>query len=272
MHRVRPLADSETPLLAPYRTLRAQGDHLRQGVFVAEGEKGVRRLLASSLVVESILTTSDWLAALRPELDRRAEEIPVVVADHGEIEHLAGFTFFQGVLAVGRIPEAWTVDRLLARRETAPLWVALDGLTNSENLGVIVRNCRALGVDALIQGPGCASPFLRRSVRGSMGAVFDLPIVATDDLAATLRRFSENGIRTIAAHPAAGGATLFRTDLTGGRCLVFGHEGHGVSEAVLASCDTAVAVPMAAGVDSLNVASCVAVFLGEALRQRSAAG
>jgi tRNA G18 (ribose-2'-O)-methylase SpoU len=168
------------------------------------------------------------------------------------------------------------------------LLVALDELSNAENLGAIARNAIAFGVQALIVGETCSSPFLRRAVRNSMGTIFQLPVVevgtarcavrssqrddpAQKTLAQTLCDLRARGVRCIAAHPHADGKTLSQADFSGDCCIVFGSEGHGISKTVLENCNEAVAIPMANEVDSLNVGAAAAVFLYEANRQRGKA-
>src|SRR5713226_6087008 len=140
--------------------------------------------------------------------------------------------------------------------------------TNAPTFSALVRNCVAFGAHALIVDPTSSSPFLRRAVRSSMGAIFNLPVVEAANLAETLSGLRARGIRCLAAHPRVEGRTVARTDLTTDCCIVFGSEGYGLAPAVLAACDEAVAVPMNGGVDSLNVGSASAVFLYEANRQR----
>jgi tRNA G18 (ribose-2'-O)-methylase SpoU len=170
---------------------------------------------------------------------------------------------------VGKIPRPAELGEVLAKSPRPLLLVALDSLTNAENLGVVVRNCAALGVHGLIIGETCSSPFLRRSVRSSMGGIFEVPAVQTASLAETIGELRGQGIRCVAAHPRLESRALWASDLKGDCCLVFGSEGYGISEAVLKVCDEAVAAPMTLIVDSLNVGSATAVFLYEVLRQRS---
>jgi tRNA G18 (ribose-2'-O)-methylase SpoU len=141
-------------------------------------------------------------------------------------------------------------------------------LSSAENVGLLVRNSVAFGATALLVGETSASPYLRRAVRNSMGTVFQLPVLECTNLLATLRQMQRLGIRCVAAHPHTNQLALPDADFRRDVCLVFGAEGNGISPAVLAACDEAVAIPMAAGVDSLNVASAAAVFLYEAWRQQ----
>lgn len=269
MLHVHTIANLDHPALQPYLTMRRQEAHREQRIFVAEGEKVVRRLLKSDLGVVSLLVHAEWLEELRPLLDQRAaEEIHAFVAPKAELEKLVGYPMYQGLLAIGRIPESQTLADALHRNPSPRLFVAVDGLGNAENLGGLVRNCAAFGGQALLVGETCSSPWLRRAVRASMGTIYDLSVVEPVSLAATLQDLRLAGVRCIAAHLHANQRTLAQADLRGDCCVVFGNEGHGVSPAVLASCDEAVLVPMANGVDSLNVGSAAAVFLYEAARQR----
>jgi tRNA G18 (ribose-2'-O)-methylase SpoU len=258
----------DLPELQPYRTLRRQFEHRAQGLFVAEGEKVVRRLLESRLEVVSALLPENWLVELEPLFRGRPEDVAVFVATKGLLETLTGFSMYQGLLAVGRVPPPLSLEAMLAGARRPRLLAAVDGLSSAENLGALVRDCAAFGVQALLVGETSASPFLRRAVRSSMGAIFHLPALETSSLARTLGQLRAWQVRTIAAHPHAKTRPLWRTDLSGDCCLVFGSEGHGLSPAVLAACQEAAAIPMAPWVDSLNVASAAAVFLYEANRQR----
>jgi tRNA G18 (ribose-2'-O)-methylase SpoU len=265
VHHIQSL---ERPELEPYRTMRRAAEHQRRGIFVAEGEKVVRRLLHTPLSVISLLVTPEWLQELKPTLENRPEEIHAYVAEKKLLETMVGFQLYHGLLALARIPEAATLEHLLRATPHPRLLVGVDGLSSSENLGVMVRNCAAFNVQALLVGETCASPWLRRAVRNSMGGIFHLPIIPSNNLADDLRRLRDCGFSTVAAHPASGSKALIQADLTRDCCLVFGSEGHGISEAVLAACSVHLAVPMPAHVDSLNVSSATAVFLYEAARQR----
>ena len=269
MLHVHPITSLEHPALQPFLTMRWQQPQRDAGIFVAEGEKVVRRLLESELEVVSLLLPPGWLETYRPLLDRRvAQEIQVFVAPKEALEKLTGFSMYQGVLAVGRIPPAWTLREAIERSAPPRLFAAVDSLTSAENLGGLVRNCVAFGVQALLVGETCSSPWLRRAVRSSMGTIYQLPVVEPPSLAAALRDLRLAGVRCVAAHPHTDRRTLAQADLRGDCCLVFGSEGNGIAPAILAACDEAVLVPMSNGVDSLNVGAAAAVFLYEAARQR----
>ena len=268
MYRPQRIDSFDLPELQPYRTMRRQAEHRAQGIFVAEGEKVVRRLLQSNFSVLSVLLPEKWLRELEPLLQARREDLQVFVAEKPLLETLTGYSMYQGLLAIGKVPPLPTLADILARSSQPRLLAAADGLSNAENLGALVRNCAAFHAQALIVGETCSSPFLRRAVRGSMGAIFQLPVVETSSLTQALRDLRQRGIRCIAAHPHVDGWTLSQSNLAADCCLVFGSEGHGLSPAVLDACDEAAAIPMPPTVDSLNVGSAAAVFLYEANRQR----
>jgi tRNA G18 (ribose-2'-O)-methylase SpoU len=275
----------DLPELAPYRTMRRPLEHERQGIFVAEGEKVVRRLLESHFEVASVLLPEKHLEAFRPLLEARPEKLTVYLADKKLLETLIGFSMYQGQLAIGKIPPSASLDNILSKTPKPLLLVAVDALTSAENLGALVRNCVAFGVQALIVGETSSSPFLRRAVRNSMGTILQLPVIelaklgqrhqfttkphtTAQTLVECLKDLRARGIRCIAAHPHTNKKFLAQADFSGDCCIVFGSEGHGISASVLEACDEAVAIPMPPTVDSLNVGAAVAVFLYEANRQR----
>ena len=265
-----PVLSLDDPDLHPYKTLRRPLEHQRNGIFVAEGEKVVRKLLESTLDVLTVLLTPEWLGVYRPLLEKRGGDFCVFVAHRQLVEAIVGFHFHQGVMAVARIPHSRTLLQAIMQSKRPALFVAVEGLMNAENLGVLVRNCAAFDVDALLVGETSSSPYLRRAVRNSMGTVFTLPVVHPANLVEAIEDLKSNHhMRVVAAHPHTEQTLIHQASLSVDCCVVFGSEGVGISAAVLAACDEAVAIPMQEGIDSLNVGSASAVFLYEAQRQRS---
>jgi tRNA G18 (ribose-2'-O)-methylase SpoU len=269
MFEVEKIVSFDDPRLDPYRDLKRQWNRHEEEIFIADGEKVVRRLLESPVTILSLLLSERWLESLSPLLQNRPENIQVFLAEKPVIEQLVGYSFAQGVLAVAKVPEPASLEKVLAESSRPQFFVALDGVNNAENIGLMVRNCAAFGAQALIIGETSCPPYLRRAVRSSMGTIFKLPQVQTPDLVKTLAELRSKGIRCVAAHPHSNGKTIYQTDFTQDCCIVFGHEGSGVSEAVQKACDECVAIPMRSEVDSLNVGSAAAVFLFEVNRQRS---
>ena len=269
MFRVESITSFEDPRLLPYRNMRRQYDHVQQEIFVAEGEKIVRRLLESDIEIISLLFPQRWLAEYEPLLQQRREDIAVFIAEIPLLEKLTGFPMYQGVLGVARIPPPSTLDEIIARSRAPRFFLAMDGLSNSENVGVLVRNGVAFGAQAIIVAETCATPYLRRAVRNSMGTIFKIPYVQTPNLAETIQHLRSKNIRCVAAHPHTDRKNIFETDFSSDCCVVLGAEGTGISEAVRNACDECVAIPMHNEVDSLNVGSAGAIFLYEVTRQRT---
>ena len=269
MLRLEKISSLDLPELAPYRSLKRSAEHAALGIFVVEGDKVLHRLLASDFTVVSVLLTTERQAEFEPRLRARAEkEITLFVCDKAVMENLVGFEIYQGVLAIAKMPPPLALEKILAASPRPLFLVAMDGLSNAENVGALMRNCVAFGVSALIAGETCSSLFLRRTVRNSMGALFKLPALESKYLVQTLRELRAQKVRCIAAHPHTDKNVLSRTDFSGDCCVVFGSEGNGISPPVLAACDQAAAIRMANDVDSLNVSAAAAVFLYEVNRQR----
>src|SRR6266513_2889262 len=194
MFQVQRIESFDLPELQPYRTMRRQLEHREQGIFVAEGEKVVRRLLESNFALVSVLIPEKWLTELEPLLRARTEQIEVFLAEKKLLETLTGFSMYQGLLAVGKIPSQPSLSAILEGSSHPHLLVAVDSLSSAENLGALVRNCAGFNVQALIVGETCCSPFLRRAVRSSMGTIFHLPVLEPASLSTMLRELRRRGI------------------------------------------------------------------------------
>lgn len=275
MVRVRPVlgvAEFDTPELAPFRTMRWQQAQRDQGIFVAEGEKVVRRLLESDLEVISLLLPSKWHTEYSDLLAKRPEPlIEVFIAEKDLLEKLTGFSFYQGVLAVGRVPAVIPVETIIAQASHPRLMVALDSVSSAPNMGGLIRNCAAFGASALMVGETCCSPWLRRSVRSSMGTIFKVPMIESANLSETIQLFKNSGFRIIAAHAHTDKRSITAANFRQDCVIVLGSEGYGISPQILQLCDEEVLIPMQNRVDSLNVGTAGAIFLYEAARQRGKA-
>ncbi len=268
MHRARLIENLDLPELAPYLTMRRMEEHRKEGLFVAEGDKVVHRLIRSHFGIQSLLVLPERSAEFQEALLIRNETVPVYVAAKHVLEDLTGYAMYQGVLAIGLVPPSAELAGLIAASMPAPLFAALEGIANSENVGALVRSAAAFGLDGLIVGETCCSPYLRRAVRNSMGGIFKLSVVESCNLMDSLRLLKSCGIQCVAAHPGARTKPLEEVDLKLGTCLVLGNEGGGLTEATLDLCDCHASIPMSNGIDSLNVAGAAAVGFYEADRQR----
>jgi tRNA G18 (ribose-2'-O)-methylase SpoU len=267
--RIQPIQALDAPELELYLTLKRVEEHERAGVLVAANIKVVKRLMASRYTVVSALLTPAWLEKLETQLRARPEaEIPVYIAGQKILETITGYKLHQGALAVAKIPPLPDLGTLLKNSPRPLLLAAVEGIASAENLGAVVRSCAAFGAHFLIVGETCGSPFQRRAVAGSMGTIFEQPVVRTEKLVETLKLLRSRGVRCLAAHPRPDATKLAAADLRGDCCLVFGAEGPGLTADALAACDEALEIPMPSHMNSLNVAVATGVFLYEATRQR----
>ncbi|MFZ1731347.1 MAG: RNA methyltransferase [Bacteroidota bacterium] len=269
--RIVPVTDLDSSELEPYRTLRARTSHWQEGYCVAEGEKAVRALLTSSLSVHSLLLSESWLRMFEKELQsERFGDTAVFVASDALMEGIVGYPLHKSLLAIGVLPENPSLEQLQKKGEGRVLHVALEGIADAENMGMILRNCAAFGVHSLIVGTDSSSPWMRRSVRVSLGNVFSLTIHRSEDVHAALRRCRrEFGWHIVGTTPRDGEALIGSPANEAGNnlCLFFGSEAYGLTDEALALCDSRFSIPMRNDVDSINVANAVAVTLFEASRK-----
>lgn len=246
------------PRLADYVSLRdvqlRQHLEVERGLFVAEGEKVVRRAVAAGHQVRSFLMAERWLTGLGAEL-AAAGDVPCYLVDEAVAEQVTGFHVHRGALAAVQRPVLPSVEDVMGGSRRI---VVLEDIVDHANVGAIFRSAAALGVDAALLSPRCADPLYRRSIKVGMGAVFALPWTRLDDWYDALPSLSAAGFTTVALTPAAEALDLgdLASRIAGRKlALVVGGEGHGLSARWLSSADLRVAVPMAQGVDSLNVAA-----------------
>jgi tRNA G18 (ribose-2'-O)-methylase SpoU len=139
--------------------------------------------------------------------------------------------------------------------------VVLEQVSNADNVGGIFRNAAAFGVDAVLLGPSCTDPLYRKAIRTSMGAALKIPFALMEDWPADLHRLKAQGSRLMALTPALDAQPLDASSVASRTALLVGHEGDGLSDQALGAADVAARIPMAAGVDSLNVATATAIAL-----------
>lgn len=230
------------------------------GLFIAEGELVVRRLIASRYRVRSVLTTQTRLRSIGDALAGLGEEVPVYLVEQGVMDAIAGFSMHRGLLAVGVRDRAATLPDLLAR--TGPV-VVLEDVNNHDNLGGIFRNVAALGgaQASVVLSPRCVDPLYRKALRVSIGCVLSVPWTRVTDWLAALDQLRESKVMVCGMTPnppAEDLDTLARDPALRGRRLglLFGAEGPGLSREALGKCDRRVRIEMdraSAEVDSLNV-------------------
>ena len=263
-----------------------------RGIFVAEGRLVVTRLLEDSrFTARSVLLTDTARRAMNDVLDVRMQAeaasegeaavpggpvLPVYVVPQWVINAITGFNVHRGCLAIGERTAAapWQHVAAAARR-----LVVIERLANADNVGSIFRHAAAFGADGVLLEPTCTDPLYRKAIRTSMGASLQVPYARMEPWPAALRELRAQGCSLIALTPSAErplpqvASEVTRGDAASGghgkTALVVGHEGDGLSAEALDACDYHARIPMAAGVDSLNVATACAIALYELQRSRA---
>jgi tRNA G18 (ribose-2'-O)-methylase SpoU len=253
------VTDAGDPRLADYRDLRdvelrkhLEADH---GLFLAEGEKVVRRAVEAGFTPRSFLMAPRWLDGLADVLG--TTDAPCYVVEEAMAEQVTGFHVHRGALAsLQRLPLP-TVEEVL---EGARSVLVVEDVVDHTNVGAIFRSGAALGFDAVLLSPRCADPLYRRAVKVGMGAVFSTPWTRLPDWYDALPALSARGFTTVALTLAEDSVPV--DDAVRGLdkvALVLGSEGHGLSPRWERSADRRAIIPMREGIDSLNVAAATAV-------------
>ena len=265
--RTTPVEDPQDPRVADYvgltdvarRHAVERGGGGRHGFLVAEGAPVVRRAAAAGLRCRSLLLLPGREDLVDDVVAGLAADVPVLVAGADVLAEVTGFPVHRGVLAAFDRPAPRDPAAVLADARHV---VICEELSSSTNLGAVVRSVAALGVDGLLLDPRCADPYYRRAVRVSMGQVFTLPHARLEPWPAALDQVRAAGLQVWALTPGPGAEpldALVPLPPTARVALLLGAEGPGLSARALAAADRRVAIPMARGVDSLNVAAAAAV-------------
>ncbi len=237
-----------------------------RGLYLAESEKVIRRALGAGHRPRSFLMGERWLTDLSDLVEQaESDGVPVYVAEAAVIQAMTGFHLHRGALASMHRPPLVAPAELLqdTLRQGASRVVILEDIVDHTNVGAVFRSAAALGVDAVLITPRCADPLYRRAVRVSMGTVFQVPWTRIDMWPGGLQVLRDHGF-TVAAFALTDAATTlddFAADQPDRLALIFGAEGDGLSRRAVEGADLVVRIPMAGGVDSLNVASASAVAM-----------
>ncbi len=260
MPRFEPVDDPGDPRIEAYRDVRERDLVGRRGLFVAEGEVVLARLIGSDRFrTLSALVDTRRLDKLGPMLAKLPDEVPVFHAGREVLDAITGFPIHRGILGLGARREEGSVTGLLAGLGPRALVLALFGIANHDNLGGIFRNAAAFGADAVILDGTCCDPLYRKALRVSVGGVLQVPFAQAgegEDLVALL---AGQGFEVLALMPA-GGAALAEVRRSARTAVLLGTEGPGLPAEVIAAARS-VRIPMAAGFDSLNVATTSGIVL-----------
>lgn len=229
------------------------------GLYIAESTKIITRALAVGHVPRSFLMSRRWFLRLAEELGGRwRSTAPILVGTEAHVDQIAGFHLHRGGLAAMERPEPLPLSTAV---EGARRVVVVEDVVDHTNLGAIFRSAAGLGVDAILLSPSCADPLYRRSIRVSMGTVFQVPWARFAEWPKGLRALKDAGFVVAALALEENSVPLreFAREAPDRVAMVMGTEGDGLKRTTLAETDATVLIPMAHGVDSLNVAAATAV-------------
>jgi tRNA G18 (ribose-2'-O)-methylase SpoU len=258
------IRSTDDPRLADYRDLTdvalRRVSEPAEGLYIAESAKVLARALAAGHVPRSVLVQAKWRDEAVSLLGDRARDTPVLVVPEDIAEGVTGYTVHRGLLAAMHRPPLLPVADIV---HDARLVVILEDIVDHTNVGAAFRSAAALGADAVLVTPRCADPLYRRSVRVSMGTVFQVPWTRLPEWHEAGPLLHAAGLHLAALALAEGAVPLdeFAASRPPRVALLMGAEGDGLSRAAMTSADTVVTIPMAGGVDSLNVAAASAVAL-----------
>ena len=267
MPDIREIKDFNMPELDIYaRLTEVQMLHYYEpngGIFIAESPNVIERALNAECEPISFLMERKQIVGKMEEIISRFDGIPVFTADHTTLSGLTGFPMTRGALCAMRRPTLRTVEEVCAGAERIAV---LENVVNPTNIGAIFRSAAALNMDAVLLTPACSDPLYRRSIRVSMGTVFQVPwtyMKGTDSdwPQQGIRFLKEMGFKTAAMALSDQSVSIDDPDLMAEEKLavILGTEGDGLAPDTIADCDYTVRIPMAHGVDSLNVAAASAV-------------
>lgn len=232
------------------------------GIFIAESPKVIERALAAGYEPESILAESGQLSGEGGRIFDMCPDVPVYTAPMDVLTKITGFKLTRGMLCVMKRRTLPGMDEIC---NGAARLALLENVVNPTNIGAIFRSAAALGIDGILLTPGCADPLYRRAARVSMGTVFQIPWTYIDKTVKWpeegMAYLHDMGFKTAAFALHDDSVSIDDNRLMSEEKLVIilGTEGDGLADATIADCDYTVKIPMAHGVDSLNVAAASAV-------------
>lgn len=248
-----------------YRTLKER-EIIASGRFIAEGEHLVKRLLASSFETQSVFIADKHIDEIRAIVP---ESVPLYVAPHALLNGIIGYKFHSGMIACGLRGKRRTIDDTIPPAGDLTLMI-LPEIANAENLGGLIRVAAGFGVNAIILGERSCDPFLRQSVRVSMGNIFNVPIIESENLARDLARLKDEfHIDLLATVLDTDAIDLHDLKRENRIAILLGNEAQGLSPEIIALCQKKVTIPMQLGTDSLNVAVSAGIFLFHLTHRRT---
>jgi tRNA G18 (ribose-2'-O)-methylase SpoU len=250
----------DDPRIVAYRDIRERDLVGREGLFIAEGEVVLRTLVSSPVVRPvSLLIAEHRMGKVASIVEALPPQVPVHVAAQPVLDAIAGFHLHRGLLGLGERVDPPDARALIATLPARALVVALFGIGNHDNVGGVFRNAAAFGADAVLVDATCCDPLYRKAIRVSVGAVLRTPFARLAGNEDAVDLLQGSGFEVLSLSPA-GAVPLAAVKAPSRAAILFGAEGPGLPAEILAR-TTSVAIPMAHGFDSLNVATASGIVL-----------
>jgi tRNA G18 (ribose-2'-O)-methylase SpoU len=258
---------ADDPRVTDYRGVSEPALLRSRKLFVAEGRLVVTRLIEDGRwILRSVLVSDAARRDLEPTLAAVAGDVPIFVCEAADFLGITGHDFHRGCLALVERPPALRLEDVLA---TASVAVVLEGVGNADNVGGVFRNAAAFGADVVMLSPTCCDPLYRKAIRTSMGATLRVPFVQLGEWPGALARLRAAGFRLAALTPREPSEPLdmFTARPRGSKlALLVGAEGPGLTAAIESAADDRVRIPIAHGIDSLNLAVASGIALEQLTR------
>ncbi|MBI5324386.1 MAG: RNA methyltransferase [Ignavibacteriae bacterium] len=259
------IKDINDKRIAYYKSLRyTPPSHSKDKLMLTEGEKVTLQLLNSDFHIHSIFAVQEFYKNNEEIISRKKlTGTQLFYAAKSFMNQIVGFRLHSGVMALANQPEPPELYNL-----SSPV-IVMNGIINSENVGIIIRNCAAFGVDSIIVDKETSSPYLRRAVRVSMGAVLNMKVFFSENIIDVLEKLKKSSYKIISAEIESKSIPLTKYKFPSKFALVFGNEGKGIERDILNISDLIINIPITGNVNSLNVASSSAVILSKIYEQRN---
>lgn len=255
-----PILDPSDARIAAFRDIRERDLVGRDGRFIAEGRVVLNVLITKAPhTIEAILVLENRLAGIEDLLAALPHGVPVFVASAQVIDQIAGFHLHRGILALARRPAVPDIFEFILQLPENALLVILSGISNHDNMGAIFRNAAAFEADGIVLDGLCCDPMYRKSIRVSVGAVLQVPIVQAGNLVDICDQLSRAGFRLAALSPR-GSKSIEALPKSAQRALILGTEGAGLPDDILSKVGT-FRIAMSADFDSLNVGTAAGIAL-----------
>ena len=260
---MRPIEISRTddPRISDFVSVRERDLTGRDGKFIIEGKVTLTTALTrSQFDIESVFLETGRYNVLETLLKTLPPTVPIYTADQSVMDQIVGFPIHRGILACGVKKPQTDLDHWLDTLDQAKPLVLCVGLSNHDNVGAVFRNAAALGASAIMLDEGCCDPLYRKSIRVSAGTALWMPSHFGEPADRLFAALHAKGYCLWTLTPNAGAMSLYKAKPSSKTCIVLGPEGPGLPQGLIDKGE-AVSIPMSSDVDSLNVATALAVTL-----------